>query len=182
MTESPANSANHHAQWEQVRVELLKAIDQYEDRVLDDVAQMNAVIQDAIQTLVAAYQSLERVVNEAHATVPTQDGTAGQGAPVTSGAPSQTGTTAARTALQFEDVLSQLLQRMVERCASFGPLPILLAHRLVEAAQAGGPDVADEAMRQDVRGVLASVQQQVDEIQKHDIGQRSMDAGTVELF
>ena len=94
----------------------------------------------------------------------------------------EVGTAAARTALQFEDVLSQLLHRMVERCGFFHPIPMLLADQLVSLATETGPRTSDGALQSDLREAMRVMRMQVDEIQKRDIGQHSMDAGTVELF
>lgn len=183
MSDATNNGASDRCDWDALGSDLVETIRRYHANVRDDVEQMRELIDDAIGRLVAAYHVLQAQAKIGYEVMrgpldddddlEEEDASAGVG---------QVGTSAALTALQFEDVLTQLLSRLRERCDRYRPLPTKLVDTLLRFVQEVPPLEDDTARLEDLRAELVQVRDSVERTGDRTIGQRSMDPGSVELF
>ena len=161
---SNADGTAHSPLWDELGAELASVIERHYEDLDEDVAQMRSVLQTAIHKLVGAYHALRATTDSA------ADGTAG-------GNGREDAAAAALVALQFEDVLTQLLQRLGDRCHRFRRLPALMLEGLVDAGSSSC-DPGPQSMRRELAALLA----QLEDVPRRDITPHAMDPGAVELF
>ncbi len=174
--------------WDELGAELVETITRHYSQLRDDLSQMRALLEDAISKLVSAYHILQaqakvgqevmRAAREEADELDDEqdeedDGTNSFG---------KVGISAALTALQFEDVLTQLLERLGNRCDRFHPLPETLVDSVVETARERAPETERESSLEQLRERLANMRTQVENEREQDINQHDMEAGSVELF
>ncbi|MDJ0974649.1 MAG: hypothetical protein QNJ98_09340 [Planctomycetota bacterium] len=167
-------------EWDQLGTDLVETIRRHYASFRDDVEQMRELVEDAIGKLVSAYHILQaqaKIGYEVMRGSREDDEEEGDETGV-----AQAGTSAALTALQFEDVLTQLLQRLRQRCDRFRPLPTTLVDSVLRSVQEMQEDADHVGALEEVRAELERVREDVDEGAERCIKQRSMDPGSVELF
>lgn len=175
----------HREEWNELCRTILGSIREHHERINTDMRQMRSLIEDAIGKLVAAYHLLqakarigEQFMLDARREASADDGADDEASSSGPGV----GTTAALTALQFEDVLIQLLHRLRERCDRFRPLPSTLVEGVL--CRVEGEPLADqpEERLEDVRQQLTELCSQLEATGERDIGQSNMEPGSVEVF
>lgn len=183
MTDPTRLQAASSPDWEKLGTDLVETIRRHYASFRDDVEQMRELVEDAIGKLVSAYHILQaqaKIGYEVMRGSRDEDEDEGEGDDEPGVA--HAGTSAALTALQFEDVLTQLLQRLRQRCDRFRPLPTTLVESMLRSVYELSEDVDRAAALEEVRAELERVREGVEETSERCIQQRSMDPGSVELF
>ena len=169
-------------EWDKLGTDLVETIRRHYESFRDDVEQMRELVEDAIGKLVSAYHILQAQAKIGYEVMrgSREDDEEGDEGDETGVA--HAGTSAALTALQFEDVLTQLLQRLRQRCDRFRPLPTTLVDTVLRSVHEMAQDDDRVHALDEVRAELERVREDVDEGTERCIKQRSMDPGSVELF